>query len=105
MPILVNGEAIPPELIQREEQRLAQIGEWQALPDGLDKQMHLRQAAEACAIDRVLLRQEADKDRRPIDPALVTSQVEDLISRQSCRLFFDEGPLSKGIEGQLRLQR
>src|ERR1700733_7941828 len=104
MPILVNGEAIRQKLIQQDEQRLAQTQEWQAFPDGLEKQLHLRQAAEACAIDRILLRQEADKDRRPIDPALVASQVEDLIRRQSCRLFFDEGPLSKGIEGQLRLQ-
>jgi len=84
---------------------MAQLPEWRGIPDGIEKGMRLRQAAESCAIDRVLLRQEADKDRRPIDPALIAAQVQHLMTAESCRVLFDDGPLSRQIEGQLRLQR
>jgi peptidyl-prolyl cis-trans isomerase C len=105
MPILVNGEISPRELILDEERRLAASPEWRAIPDALEKRTHLRQAAEACVIDRVLMRQETDKDSRPIDPALIAAHVEHLTTAQSCRVLFDAGPLSKQIEGQLRLER
>ncbi len=105
MPIQVNGESIPAELIREEERRLAQLPEWRGVPDGLDKTMRLREAAEWCAIDRILLRQEADKDPRPIDPALVAAHVERLVTAQSCRVLFDDAPLARQIAAQLRLQR
>jgi peptidyl-prolyl cis-trans isomerase C len=105
MPILLNGEVIPQELIQQEERRLAEVPEWRAIPDALEKQMRLRREAELHVIDRVLLRQEADKDPRPIDSALVATQVQRLTTAQSCRVLFDEGPLARQIEGQLRIQR
>lgn len=105
MPILVNGEPIPKELIREEERRLAQLPEWQGLADGLDKGMRLREAAEQCAIDRFLLRQAADQDRRPIDPGLVASEVQHLRAANGCRVVFDDGPLQREIEGQLRLRR
>jgi peptidyl-prolyl cis-trans isomerase C len=105
MPILVNGEIIPRELILDEELRLAASTEWRAIPDALEKQTHLRQAAEACVIDRILLRQAADKDPRPIDPALLSTQVERLTSAQGCRVLLDTVPLARQIEGQLRLER
>jgi peptidyl-prolyl cis-trans isomerase C len=105
MPILVNGEIVPAELIREEERRLAPSPEWQRIPDGLEKATHLRQAAEACVIDCILLRQEADKDTRPIDPALVAAEVERLVAAQSCRVLFDESPLARQIEGALRLRR
>lgn len=105
MPVEVNGEAIPAELIREEECRLAQLSEWKDIPEGMEKSMHLRQAAESCVIDRVLLRQAADKDPRPIDPSLVAGHIQRLISAQTCRVLFDEGPLARQIEGQLRLER
>jgi parvulin-like peptidyl-prolyl isomerase len=105
MPILVNGEIIPRELILDEERRLAASPEWRAIPDALEKQTHLRHAAEACVIDRILLRQAADQDPRPIDPALVSTQVERLTAAQGCRVLFDTAPLARQIEGQLRLER
>jgi len=105
MPILVNGELIPLESIREEERRLAQIPEWQGIPDGLEKSMRLRQAAESCVIDGILLRQQADKDPRPIDSALVATEVQRLTTAQTCRVLFDERPLSRQIEGRLRLQR
>lgn len=105
MPLLVNGELIPQEAIREEERRLAQSAEWRALPDALEKRMRLREAAEARVIDGVLLRQQADKDPRPIDPAAVASRVDRLMHAQSCRVLFDTSPLSRQIEAQLRLQR
>jgi peptidyl-prolyl cis-trans isomerase C len=105
MPIVINGEIVPAELIREQERGLAQLPEWQGVPDGLEKGMRLRQAAESCVIDRVLLRQEADKDSRPIDPALVATQVQRLMTAQSCRVLYDDAPLSRQIEGQLRLER
>ena len=105
MPLLVNGELIPTELIREEERCLAQLPEWQGIPDGIEKAMRLRQVAEWYVIDRVLLRQEADKDPRPIDPAAVATEVQRLWASQSCRAVFDDAPLSRQIEAQLRLQR
>jgi peptidyl-prolyl cis-trans isomerase C len=105
MPILVNGEIIPAELIREEERCLAQLPEWQGIPDGLEKGMRLRQAAELYVIDRVLLRQETDKDPRPIDPALVATQVQQLVTAEGCRVLFDDAPLARQIEAHLRLQR
>ena len=105
MPILVNGELIPRELIREEERALARLPEWQSLPDGLDKGMRLREAAEQSVIDRILLRQETDRDRRPLDPGLVAHEVQQLRTANGCRVVFDDGPLQRQIEGQLRLQR
>src|ERR1022692_3328028 len=90
MPILVNGEIVPAELIQEEERRLAELLEWRGIPDEIEKGMRLRQAAESCVIDRVLLRLEADKDPRPIDPAMVAAQVQHLTTTESCRVLFDD---------------
>jgi len=105
MPILVNGEVIPKELIRDEERRLRETPEWQGVEDGLEKNVRLREAAEARAIHGVLLRQEADKDTSPIDPGLIDAEVQRLRAANGCRVVFDDGPLSKQIEGQLRLQR
>jgi parvulin-like peptidyl-prolyl isomerase len=105
MPILVNGEIIPQELIREEERRLAGMAEWRVIPDALDKRMRLRETAEASVVDRVLLHQAADRDPRPVDPALVAEQVQRLTTAQSCRVLFDDGPLARQIEGKLRLQR
>jgi hypothetical protein len=105
MPILVNGEIVPAELLREEERRLGQLPEWQTIPDALEKRMRLRQAAESCAIDRVLLRQQADQDSRPIDPALIATQVQRLMTAATCRVLFDDGPLSRQIEMHLRLER
>jgi len=105
MPILVNGELIPKELIREEERRLAQLPEWLGIPDSLEKGVRLREAAEQYATDRILLRQEADQDRRPIDSSLIAGEVQRLGAVRGCRVLFDDGPLQLQIAGQLRLQR
>jgi len=65
----------------------------------------LREAAEWYAIDSVLLRQAANKDTRPIDPALVSTHVQRVTIAQTCRVLFDDSALSRQIEAQLRLDR
>jgi peptidyl-prolyl cis-trans isomerase C len=105
MSILVNGEEVSAETIREESRCLAQLPEWQAIPDSIEKRMRLREAAEWYAIDRVLLRQAADKDARPIDPALVSTQVQRVTAAQTCRVLFDDSALSRQIEAQLRLDR
>ena len=47
MPIVINGEIVPAELIREQERSLPQLPEWQGVPDGLEKGMRLRQAAES----------------------------------------------------------
>ena len=74
--ILVNGQPIPNEMIREESQRLGQTPEWQSIPESFEKSLSLRQAAEQCAIDRTLLLQEAEKDPRPIDPALLANELQ-----------------------------
>jgi peptidyl-prolyl cis-trans isomerase C len=56
-------------------------------------------------VDRILLRQQAEKDPRPIDPEVVAARVRASTALQSCRVLFDTGSLSRQIEGQLRLER
>jgi peptidyl-prolyl cis-trans isomerase C len=105
VPIQVNGEIVPAELIREETRCLAQLPEWGAIPDSIEKRMALREAAEWYAIDRVLLRQAAEKDARPIDPTLVSAHVQRVTAAQSCRVLFDDAALSRQIEAQLRLDR
>lgn len=105
MPILVNGELVTKEMIREEEHRLRETPDWQSVPDGLEKNMRLREAAEMRAIDTMLLRQEADKDSTPMDPALVDQEVQRLRTGSGCRVVFDDAHLRQQIEAQMRLQR
>ena len=105
MPILVNGELLPKVLVQDEAQRLAEVPAWKALPDGLEKRTQLRQTAEAYAIDRLLLSQEAEKDPRPIDPALVENELRRIRTSNGFQGPFDEAVVRPQIERDLRCQR
>jgi len=105
MPVLVNGTLIPKEAIREEEQRLAQRPEWRDVPEGLEKSLRLRAEAESRLIDHILLDQECAKDTRPLDAALVTSEVERLRTANGCRVVVDDGPLRQQIEADLRLRR
>jgi peptidyl-prolyl cis-trans isomerase C len=84
---------------------LGEAPDWRKVPESLEKRMHLQQAAEAFAIDRVLLRQEAEKDARPMDPSLVESEVQRLRAANGCRVVFDDAPLRQRIERDLRFRR
>jgi hypothetical protein len=76
MPVLINGELLSKELIREEAQRLGQAPDWLSVPDSPEKRIRLQQAAEQFAIDRVLLRQVAEKDTRPLDPQLADAEVQ-----------------------------
>ncbi len=105
MPILVNGELLPKALVQEEAQRLSAMPAWKAFADGLEKQTQLRQAAEASAIDRLLLHREAEKDARPVDPELVENEVQRLRSANGFRTAIDDSSLRRQIERELRRRR
>jgi hypothetical protein len=106
MPVLVNGEPILNDPIREEGKRLRQRPEWRDLPDGVETSMRVRQEAELRMVDRVLLRQEAEKDSRPMDPAIVDGEIERLKTENGgCRGSIDEGFLRRQIEGDLRCKR
>jgi hypothetical protein len=105
MPVIINGEILPKELVREEAQRLGEAPDWRNVPDSLEKRTHLQQAAEQFAIDRILLRQEAEKDTRPMDPALVENEVQRLRTTNGCRVVFDDAPLRLQIERDLRFRR
>lgn len=104
MPITINGEVLQRELIREEARRLNEAPDWRDVPDGIEKRMRLQEAAEQFAIDRVLLRQEAEKDPRPVDPALVENEVQRLRSTNGCRVVFDDVSLRQQVEQGLRFQ-
>ena len=104
MPILVNGELLPKVFVQEEGQRLAAMPAWQAFPGGPEKRRQLREAAEMQAIDRLLLRQEAQKDLRPIDPEDVTAEIQRLRRSNACPPLQD-GQLCQAVEADLRMRR
>jgi hypothetical protein len=105
MPVVVNGEILSRKLIREEAQRLSEAPDWRNVPDSFEKRMHLQQAAEQFAIDRVLLRQEAEMDARPVDPALVESEVQRLRTTNGCRVVFDDTALRQQIERDLRIRQ
>jgi parvulin-like peptidyl-prolyl isomerase len=104
MPVIINGEILPRELIREEAQRLNQVPHWRDIPDSMEKRMSRQQAAEQFAIDRVLLRQEAEKDLQPVDPALVENEVQRLRTSNGCRVVFDDAALRQQVERDLRFQ-
>lgn len=105
MPILVNGELVPDELIRYEEQRLSHMPGWQDTGDAVESSMRRREAAERMAIDHMLLLQLADQDPRPVDAAQVRREVEQAKARNGCRAAFDDSALRREVERRLREQR
>jgi peptidyl-prolyl cis-trans isomerase C len=105
MPVLINGELLSKELIREEAQRLNLAPDWRNVPDTPEKRIRLQAAAEPFAIDRVLLRQEAEKDTCPMDPAVVEAEIQGLRTTNGCRVVFDDAHLRQQIERDLRLQR
>ena len=105
MPVIVNGEILSKDLIREEAKRLGAAPDWRDVPESLEKRVRLQQTAERFAIDRVLLRQEAEKDTRPIDPALVESEVQRLRTTNGSRVVLDDAPLRRQIERDLRFRQ
>ena len=103
MAILVNGEAVPADMIRAEAQRLGRMSEWQSLADSLENRMALRHVAEQCAVDRILLRQECERDCDPVDPQLVANALERLNAGSGAPV--EAGTLRPQVEARLRFER
>lgn len=100
MAISVNGELIPDALVDREFERLAK-SQKAGSPDAA----RLKLMAACAVVDRVLVRQAAERDPRPVDPEDVEALMRREIERAGCRPGVNEAALRRIAEGQLRLER
>jgi peptidyl-prolyl cis-trans isomerase C len=105
MPYLVNGRAVPEELIRQESERIGRDLRWKTIPDEAERARRLRAAAEYSAIDRVLVEQAAANDPRPIDANAFEQALKQQKLTGGCREAFDDSLLRREIERQFRLQR
>jgi peptidyl-prolyl cis-trans isomerase C len=105
MPLIVNGQVVPEELIQRESERLSLDPQWKAIVDVNERSQRLRAMAELASIHRVLVNQEAAADRRPIDAAAVNVELERHKRAAGCPAGFNDAYMRQQIELQLRVQR
>jgi len=108
MPVFVNGEPVPNELIRLESERLRSMEDWQHAAASLsefDFRMQLRTAAEHAAIDKILIIQELRTDTRPLDPVAIEREVERAKAQGGCRPGFDETALREQVDATLRYQR
>ncbi len=105
MPIFLNGEAVPDQLIQEELARLRQAPEWKTAASHPGGALRLQEAAETCAIDRVLLRQESERDPSPIDPADLARALEVARTAPGCRTGVNGDWLRGTIERNMKFQR
>ena len=103
MPYLVNGELVPEGLILQEAERLGRDPRWRSIPDEAERARLLRSAAEATAIDKVLVANASVRDPRHIDPGLIEKELK----RHEARFgpAVDRAAASQLIDGTLRLQR
>jgi peptidyl-prolyl cis-trans isomerase C len=105
MPIIVNGAEIPEELIRQETERLNRDPRWNQVADPAERAWRVRQAGEHSAINRMLLEHAAATDKRPIDPALMETEVQRQKTAGGCRNAFDDTLLRQHTERQLRIGR
>jgi parvulin-like peptidyl-prolyl isomerase len=105
MPITVNGEEVPDQLIQEEMTRLRLAPEWKAAFSHPVGALRLRDAAETYAIDRVLLRQESEKDASPIDPVELDRALAVARTAPGFRTGVNEDWVRRTIERNMRFQR
>lgn len=105
MPYLVNGELVPEELIRQEAGRIGRDARWQSIPDEGERARQLRAAAEHCAVDRILIAQLAARDPRPIDPEVLSRELERMKAQWACRSEVDDTGMRSFLERQIRLQR
>jgi len=105
MAIVVNGREVPEELVQREAEGIGRDPRWQAIADPAERAASIKQAAEFGAVNRILVAQVAENDPRPVEPALVESEVDGLRKQNRCREAFDDGLVRQHVERRLRMER
>ncbi len=103
MPILVNGELLPEQLIHAEFERLLFHPDFVGITNELDKRQRVRQAAETGAVNRLLVTQEALNDRRPVDEAAVQAEIAEFRAQNDEHAAVDERVLRFTIEARLRV--
>jgi peptidyl-prolyl cis-trans isomerase C len=98
--ISVNGEHIPDALIAHEFERLLKT---QKAGDANPEQLRLM---AACAVvDRVLIRQAAERDPRPVDPREVEAVMRRELQSGNRRAGVNESALRSIAEQELRIKR
>ena len=100
----MNGERVPEQVLTEERERLSRMPGWETIETAEERQALLSQATEIAAIDRVLLKQEIDKDPSPLDPKAVEKEISLLRTSNGCRTEMTEN-LRRTMETKLRLQR
>jgi parvulin-like peptidyl-prolyl isomerase len=105
MPILVNSEAIPDQAIEHEAGRMALLPGLRAIQDEAQRTARARELAEEAIIDRVLIRQIAERDPRPVADSEIDNEVERQIGQRSCRSEISRASMRTMAEQQLRLAR
>jgi len=105
MPYLVNGQLVTEEVVQLQEAQLSRDPRWRGISDEVERGKQLRAAAQAAAVEVVLLEQIAVGDPRPLDPGFIEREVQQQRLMGNCRTLTDESQLRQLIDRQFRLQR
>jgi parvulin-like peptidyl-prolyl isomerase len=98
--ISVNGERIPGPLIGHEFERLLKTQQ----TGGADP-AQLRLMAACSLVDRVLMRQAAERHPRPVDPREVEAVMRREMRCANCRAGVNEPSMPRIAEQQIRLKR
>ncbi|MEN9283641.1 MAG: hypothetical protein RLZZ179_1134 [Verrucomicrobiota bacterium] len=85
MPLTINGESIPPEILQEEFQNIKSHYERMARVSCCERDPEFRQYARDNITARVLLNQEAERRFPSIPPEDIAARVESLISEHGGR--------------------
>jgi parvulin-like peptidyl-prolyl isomerase len=106
----INGELVDDAVIRAEAQMLKpRCAEMFAELDPITAEMQVRELAREQVIERVLLRQEADKDLSPIPPAVLEEALNQFrlasSGESTCITPMNEDSLIEDVKAQLRLDR
>jgi hypothetical protein len=105
MPIQINGESVPDALVDEELARLLKSS--RSSDKTLDEagMQKFRLMAACGVVDRILIRQAAEKDTRPIAPDVVDAEMQAEMNRSNCRPGVNEEAMRRKAEQDLRLRR
>src|SRR5260370_32228580 len=104
MAMLINGERIPDELVEAEFVRM-RASHCAANGSAPVSEDHLRLMAACAVVDRILIRQHADRDPRPIDPEIIDAEMRRESPPRNCRTGINEPGLRLVPEQGLRSKR
>lgn len=100
MALSINGELVPDALVTHEFERLLKTQK-----AGNPDRAKLRLMAACAIVDRVLIRQAADRDPRPVDPQEVEAVMRREMQSAGCRPGVNEPAMRRIAEQQIRIQR